>query len=63
MDHRDRQEYAIEKLYLAVSTLVGVGSVHERLAEACLRHLSPVSPRDFPDELGDEYQAIRTALT
>jgi hypothetical protein len=63
-DHeRHRQRYVIEKLHMAVSTLVGTGSVRERLAEAYLRHLSSVSAKDFPEELREEYRAIITALS
>jgi len=63
-DHeRNRQSYAIEKLFLAVSSLVGTGSVREGLAEAYLQHLSPVSVRDFPEELKEEYRAMITALS
>jgi hypothetical protein len=63
-DHeRNRQRYTIEKLYLAISTLVGAGSIRERLAEAYLRHLSPVSPKDFPEELREEYREIITAVS
>jgi hypothetical protein len=61
-EERDRQRYAIGKLYLAVNTLVGGGSVRERLAEAYVQHLSSVSPRDFPEEMRDEYREIITAL-
>jgi hypothetical protein len=60
---RNRQRYAIEKLHLAISTLVGTGSVRERLAEAYLRHLSPVSAKDFPEELREEYRGIITTLS
>jgi hypothetical protein len=60
---RNRQRYAIEKLHLAVSTLVGTGNVRDRLAEAYLRHLSPVSARDFPEELREEYREIITAFS
>jgi hypothetical protein len=60
---RNRQRYAIEKLHLAVSTLVGAGSVRERLAEAYLQHLTPVSAKDFPEEFRDEYREIITALS
>jgi hypothetical protein len=62
-EERNRQRFAIEKLYLAVSTLVGTGSVRERLAEAYLQHLSPVSRSDFPEELREEYREIVTALS
>ena len=60
---RNRQRYAIEKLHLAISTLVGTGSVRERLAEAYLRHLSPVSAKDFPEELREEYRELITTLS
>jgi hypothetical protein len=60
---RRRQHYAIQKLYLALNTLVGTGSVRERLADAYQRHLTPVSPNDFPEELREEYREIRTGLT
>ena len=62
-EERNRQRFAIEKLYLAVSTLVGTGSVRERLAEAYLQHLFSVSHRDFPEELREEYREIVTALS
>jgi hypothetical protein len=63
-DHeRARQRHALEKLHLAVSTLVGTGSVRERLAEAYLQHLSPISVSHFPKELREEYRAIQTALS
>jgi hypothetical protein len=63
-DHeRARQRHALEKLHLAVSTLVGTGSVRERLAEAYLQHLSPISVSHFPKELREETRAIQTALS
>lgn len=60
---RNRQRHAIEKLHLAVSTLVGAGGVRERLAEAYLRHLSAVSAKDFPEELREEYREMITTLS
>jgi hypothetical protein len=62
-EERRRQEYALQKLYLAISDLVGTGDVRERLINVYISHLSPLSPRDFPEELRGKYRDIYEALT
>jgi hypothetical protein len=60
---RSKQRYALGQLYLAICTLVGPGDVRERLANAYISHLSPVTPNDFPDDLAKEYGRIHEALS
>lgn len=55
-------DYAKEKLYVAVSALVGPGTMGERLtyaAEPLLRLL----PQDIPDEIKQEFFLLKDELT
>jgi hypothetical protein len=60
---RSKQRYALEKLYLAICTLVGSRDVRERLVIAYISHLHPLTPNDFPGDLAEAYRGIREALS
>ena len=58
-------DYAREKFWQAVDTLVGDGSIQERLANAAtiLIRLHPAGDKDVPEELREEFKAVYHELT
>jgi hypothetical protein len=62
MEPRGDPLYALGKLGVALATLVGPAEMKERLLAAG-KVLVPVQPRDFPEELRNEYTRMWQSLT
>jgi hypothetical protein len=59
----DRYGYAREKLWQAIESLVGHGSVQDRLTDAADFLLRVQSDKQLPPEHQDEFEQIKAALT
>jgi hypothetical protein len=62
MERRGDPLYALGKLGVALSALVGPAEMKERLFTAGMV-LLPVEPGDFPEELRNEYTRLWQSLT
>jgi hypothetical protein len=59
----DRYDYPREKLWQAIETLVGDGSVQDRLTSAADFLLRLMPDKHLPSEHRDEFEQIKAALT
>lgn len=54
---------AWEALFAATLTLASAGPIKQRLAAAFTEHLSRLERRDFPGELREDFEQLRTDLS
>ena len=57
------QNYAWEKLYSALLTLISEGSLKDRLASAYISALIRLEPSDLPQDMREEFQILSQNLT
>ena len=54
--------YLSERFEVAIFSLVGEGSIKQRLAEAYIEHLGDLDSREFPSDLRQDFSALYSAL-
>lgn len=59
----DSTDYVWEKLYSAVSTLVGADPIQDRLYDAFTSSLLVLTQDDFPNDLQPDFAFVEDALT